>query len=108
MFEAGSAQGFPLRSGEEDNEDVPMSEEKCGDDEDDADDEDDDSDDDEADDDGDGEDDDDDGQGSDGDIEMKEVRRSNRTSDDTTDSLSDFTYDNYERKMIAKRLQVHY
>ena len=51
MFEAGSAQGFPLPSGQEDNEDVPMSEEKRGDDEDDVDDEDDEGDDDEADDD---------------------------------------------------------
>jgi len=79
MFEAGSVQGFPL-PGDEDN-DVPMSEEKHGDDRDD-------------------DDEDDDRQGSDRDIDMREDRRSNRLSDD---SSSDVTYDNYEQKMIAKR-----
>jgi len=121
MFEAGSAQGFPLPGDEEhevdtetdkremgadstmaeniagpsdhdqeDHEDVPMSEKNHGDDEVDDDEEDDGN----------------DGQGSDGDIDMKEVRRANRTSDDTPDSSSDLEYENYGRKMVAKRWKV--
>jgi hypothetical protein len=116
MFEAGSAQGFPL-SGDHDQEDndVPMSEEKKhGDNDDDHDDEDHEEHDDEEHDDEehddeehDDEDEDDDGQGSDGDIDMeKEVRKSNRTSDDTPDTLSDFNYENYGKKMVAKRSKV--